>query len=92
MYPSTLAKASVGGFLAGGSGGIGSVAHGGLRDFDTVRAFEVVTMEDPPRVFSTKAPQCMKSCTPGNQRILTRIWFALTPPSSGRNARSPRYI
>src|SRR5580698_3532265 len=50
MYPSTLVKASVGGFLAGGSGGIGSVTHGGLRDFDTVRAFEVVTMEDEPRV------------------------------------------
>ena len=50
MYPSTLAKASVGGFLGGGSGGIGSVAHGGLRDFDNVQAFEVVTMEDKPRV------------------------------------------
>src|ERR1700721_3683978 len=50
MYPSTLVKASIGGFLGGGSGGIGSVAHGGLRDFDTVRAFEVVTMENEPRV------------------------------------------
>ena len=50
MYPSTLAKASVGGFLGGGSGGIGSVAHGQLRDFDNVRAFEVVTMEERPRV------------------------------------------
>src|ERR1700730_4844159 len=49
-YPSTVVKASVGGFLGGGSGGIGSVAHGGLRDFATVRALDVVTMEDPPRV------------------------------------------
>ena len=48
-YPSTVAKASVGGFLGGGSGGIGSVAHGGLRDFATVRAMDVVTMEDAPR-------------------------------------------
>ena len=45
-YPSTVVKASVGGFLGGGSGGIGSVAHGGLRDFATVRAIDVVTMED----------------------------------------------
>ena len=44
-YPSTIVKASLGGFLGGGSGGVGSVAHGGLRDFGTVRALEVVTME-----------------------------------------------
>ena len=49
-YPSTIVKASVGGFLGGGSGGIGSVLNGNLRDYDTVRALEVVTMEEEPQV------------------------------------------
>ncbi|HEX4320144.1 MAG TPA: FAD-binding oxidoreductase [Acidobacteriaceae bacterium] len=80
MYPSTLAKASIGGFLAGGSGGIGSVAHGGLRDFDTVRAFEVVTMEKEPRVVLHEGPAVHEILHAwGTNGILTRIWFALTP-------------
>ena len=80
MYPSTLAKASVGGFLAGGSGGIGSVAHGGLRDFDTVRGFEVVTMEAEPRVVLHEGAAVHEILHAwGTNGILTRIWFALTP-------------
>ena len=80
MYPSTLAKASVGGFLSGGSGGIGSVTHGGLRDFDTVRAFEVVTMEEEPRVVLHEGPTVHEILHAwGTNGILTRIWFALTP-------------
>jgi FAD/FMN-containing dehydrogenase len=80
MYPSTIAKASIGGFLAGGSGGIGSVAHGGLRDFDTVRAFEVVTMEDEPRVVLHEGAAVHEILHAwGTNGILTRIWFALTP-------------
>jgi FAD/FMN-containing dehydrogenase len=80
MYPSTLVKASVGGFLAGGSGGIGSVAHGGLRDFDTVRAFEVVTMEDEPRVVLHEGPAVHEILHAwGTNGIITRIWFALAP-------------
>ncbi len=78
MYPSTLVKASVGGFLAGGSGGIGSVAHGGLRDFDTVRAFEVVTMEEEPRIVlheGTAVHEILHAW--GTNGILARIWFAL---------------
>jgi FAD/FMN-containing dehydrogenase len=83
MYPSTLAKASVGGFLAGGSGGIGSVAHGGLRDFDNVQAFEVVTMEDSPRVVLHKG-ECVHEILHawGTNGILTRIWFPLAPAQS----------
>ncbi len=80
MYPSTLVKASVGGFLAGGSGGIGSIAHGQLRDFDNVRAFEVVTMEDPPRVVLHEGPAVHEILHAwGTNGILTRIWFALAP-------------
>ena len=80
MYPSTLAKASVGGFLGGGSGGIGSVAHGGLRDFDTVRGFEVVTLENDPRVVLHEGAAVHEILhTWGTNGIMTRIWFALTP-------------
>lgn len=80
MYPSTLAKASVGGFLAGGSGGIGSVRHGGLRDFDTVRAFEVATMEEEPRVVLHEGPAVHEILHAwGTNGVLMRIWFALTP-------------
>jgi FAD/FMN-containing dehydrogenase len=80
MYPSTLAKASVGGFLAGGSGGIGSVTYGGLRDFDNVRAFEVVTMEETPRVVLHEGPAVHEILHAwGTNGVLTRIWFALAP-------------
>jgi FAD/FMN-containing dehydrogenase len=80
MYPSTLVKASVGGFLAGGSGGVGSVTHGGLRDFDTVRAFEVITMEETPRVVLHEGPAVHEILHAwGTNGILTRIWFALAP-------------
>jgi FAD/FMN-containing dehydrogenase len=80
MYPSTLVKASVGGFLGGGSGGIGSVAHGALRDFDNVRAFEVVTMEEPPRVVRHEGPAVHEILHAwGTNGVLTRIWLALAP-------------
>jgi FAD/FMN-containing dehydrogenase len=80
MYPSTLSKASVGGFLAGGSGGIGSVTHGGLRDFDNVRAFEVATMEEEPRVVMHEGAAVHEILHAwGTNGILTRIWLALTP-------------
>jgi FAD binding domain len=79
-YPSTVAKASVGGFLGGGSGGIGSVAHGGLRDFATVRALDVVTMEDPPRVIHHEGEAVHDILHAwGTNGIITRIWLALTP-------------
>jgi FAD/FMN-containing dehydrogenase len=79
-YPSTVVKASVGGFLGGGSGGIGSVSHGGLRDFGTVRAIEVVTMEAEPRVLLHQGEAVHEVLHAwGTNGIITKIWLALTP-------------
>jgi len=79
-YPSTIVKASLGGFLGGGSGGIGSVTHGGLRDFNTVRALEVVTMESTPRVVDHEGEAVHDILhARGTNGVITRIWLALAP-------------
>src|SRR5579863_9244095 len=79
-YPSTIVKASLGGFLGGGSGGIGSVAHGYLRDYQTVRAIEVVTMEPEPRVILHEGEAVHDILHAwGTNGIITRVWLALTP-------------
>ena len=50
LHPSTYRTATIGGFIAGGSGGIGSIRWGGLRDLGNVIRARVITMEAEPRV------------------------------------------
>jgi FAD/FMN-containing dehydrogenase len=52
FYPSTLLTATAGGFLAGGSGGIGSVSWGTLWDEGNVLGATVVTVEAEPQVLT----------------------------------------
>ena len=54
MHPSTKRTATIGGFVAGGSGGIGSITWGGLREPGNVSAARVVTMEAEPRVLELR--------------------------------------
>ncbi len=79
-YPSTIVKASVGGFLGGGSGGVGSVLNGNLRDYETVRALEVVTMEEEPRVQFLEGQAVHDILHAwGTNGVITKIWLALAP-------------
>lgn len=60
MAPSTYRTATIGGFIAGGSGGIGSIMYGQLRDRGNINAIRVVTMEDEPRAIELRGDEIHK--------------------------------
>jgi FAD/FMN-containing dehydrogenase len=55
MHPSTKRMATIGGFVAGGSGGVGSVTYGGLREPGNIIAARIVTVEATPRIIELRA-------------------------------------
>ncbi|MGG3643836.1 FAD-binding oxidoreductase [Bacillus gobiensis] len=56
IFPSTYATATVGGFLCGGSGGIGSIRWGGLWD-GNVLGVTVMTIEEKPKLLTIKGEE-----------------------------------
>ena len=55
LVPSTTRSATLGGFIAGGSGGIGSLRWGFLRDPGHLLGLELVTLEPQPRLLQLEA-------------------------------------
>jgi FAD/FMN-containing dehydrogenase len=80
MFPSTRATASVAGFVAGGSGGIGSISWGGLRDFGNVIRLRVLTMEENPRALELTGADLHKAVHAyGTNGIITEVEMPLAP-------------
>lgn len=80
MHPSTAHTATVGGFIAGGSGGIGSIRWGGLRDWGNVTRLRVVTMEAEPRILELTGADLHKvTHAYGTNGIITEIEMPLAP-------------
>jgi FAD/FMN-containing dehydrogenase len=80
MHPSTKRTATIGGFVAGGSGGIGSVTYGGLREPGTILAARVVTVEEEPRIIELRGDAAQKiNRTYGTTGIITALEMPLAP-------------
>jgi FAD/FMN-containing dehydrogenase len=80
MWPSTWRVATIAGFIAGGFGGIGSTAHGVLRDEGNLIRCRVVTVEPDPQVIELHGADIQKvHHAYGTNGIITEVELALAP-------------
>lgn len=80
MHPSTKRTATIGGFVAGGSGGIGSVNYGGLREPGNILAARIVTLEEEPRIIELRGDAAQKiNRAYGTTGIITALEMPLAP-------------
>ncbi|MGI1662489.1 FAD-binding oxidoreductase [Palleronia sp. KMU-117] len=80
MFSSTWATATIGGFIAGGSGGVGSCTWGALRDLGNIIRLRVVTMEAEPRILEFRGEELARvSHAYGTNGIITEVEMPLAP-------------
>lgn len=80
IYPSTERIATIGGFIAGGHSGIGSIRHGILKDPGNVTRIRVVTVETSPKIIDLVGEDIQKvHHAYGTNGIITELDVALTP-------------
>ena len=80
MAPSTYRTATIGGFIGGGSVGMGSISYGQLRDRGNLQALRIVTMEDTPRIVELRGDEVQKvNHAYGTNGIITQLEIPLAP-------------
>jgi FAD/FMN-containing dehydrogenase len=78
LHPSTYQTASIGGYVAGGSGGVGSIRWGGLRDLGNIIRLRVATMEACPRLLDLTGDDLHKVAHAyGTNGIITEVEIPL---------------
>ncbi|HAG83467.1 MAG TPA: FAD-linked oxidase [Cyanobacteria bacterium UBA12227] len=80
MAPSTYRTATIGGFIGGGSVGMGSITYGQLRDRGNLHAVRVVTLEDEPKIIELRGDEVQNvNHAYGTNGIITELEIPLSP-------------
>ena len=80
FHPSTYRMASIGGFIAGGSAGAGSVRWAGLRAFGNILGLKVITCEEHPRELDLTGKDILKVAHAyGTNGIIVEVEMPLAP-------------
>jgi FAD/FMN-containing dehydrogenase len=80
LHPSTRRTATLGGFVAGGSSGIGAIQYGLLRDPGNINGLRIVTLEDKPQALELRGPDIQKvNHAYGTNGIITELEMPLSP-------------
>ncbi|MDQ0510410.1 FAD-binding oxidoreductase [Ancylobacter amanitiformis] len=80
LHPSTYRTASIGGFIAGGSGGVGSITWGGLRDLGNIIRLRIATLEATPRLLELSGEEVEKVAHAyGTNGIILEVEMPLAP-------------
>ena len=80
FHPSTKRTATIGGFIAGGSSGIGSCTWGMLREAGNVLGLRVITMEAEPRILELRGDDIARvNHAYGTNGVITELEIPLAP-------------
>ena len=80
MHPSTRESATIGGFIAGGSGGIGSIRWGMLREPGNILRLRLATLEEEPRLIDLTGEDIgIVHHSYGVNGIITEVELPLAP-------------
>jgi len=78
--PSTWVKSTMGGFLCGGSGGIGSITWGGINAPGNVKSLTMMTCEENPRLVRLEEAESLKALhTYGTTGLMVEVEMRLGP-------------
>ena len=80
LYPSTKRTATIGGFIAGGSGGVGSIQWGWLHEAGHVLGAQIVTVEAQPRLLELRGRETRGVIHAyGTTGLITELELAVQP-------------